>query len=275
MAESIFSEDGRYFLRHDAKTGPRLYDFDRYTGRLSNLRIIPYKPGTLSSFYAAFSPDNRFLYLSRSTPTQLFSLDMEAEDLSESYDSLAFWEFNYFPTWPWATGYSMNQLGPDGKIYAVPSTSSRVLHVIHRPDLPGDAADCEEVGVVLPRFTDVGICQYPSYRLGEWQGSPCDTLNGGYADDGFTHIPYQPGTVRRDGGEYVVLPPLGGLSCPDCTERELETLNNPMAWIYARFHLAQTGRLPDDWPREKAERAGMVVEGPLNAEKLKTTANHE
>jgi hypothetical protein len=32
-----------------------------------------------------------------------------------------------------------------------------------------------------------------------------------------------------------------------------------MSFVYARIHLAETGRLPDDWPKEKAERFGWFI----------------
>ena len=256
--ESLFSEDSHYFLRHDSKTALRLYDFDRCTGKLSNLRIIPFQE-PLHSFYAAFSPDDRFLYLNR--PGWVWSLDMQADDLSASYDSVAAWEINVYPTFPWHTAYGLNQLGADGKIYWSNWTSTQAMNVMHRPNLLGDAADCEEEAVLLPRWSDLGICQFPNYRLGEWEGSPCDTINGQKPDDGFTATHYEPGHYRRDTG-YTVLPPIPGARCDDCTDRDLEILNNPMSALYARLHLEQTGKLPDGWPKEKAEREGMIISLP-------------
>ena len=262
-SESLFSEDGRYFLRHDAKTALRLYDFDRCTGQLSNLRIIPFQE-PLHSFYAAFSPNNRFLYLSR--PGIVWSLDLQAEDLSSSFDSVSYWELNYYPTYPWSSVHGLNQLGPDGKIYWSNMTSTQAMSIMHQPDLPGDAADCEEEGLTLPRWSDLGICQFPNYRLGEWDGSPCDTLNGQKPGDGFTATAYTYKPPRRD-TSYTILRPLPGMQCPDCTERDLEWLNNPAAVIYARYHLQQTGNLPEGWPKEKAERTGLFISLPPRPER--------
>lgn len=257
--ENLFSENGALFLRHDAASALRLYDFDRCTGTLSNLRIIPYQE-PLHSAFAAFSPNNRFLYLSR--PGLAWSLDLEAADLSSSFDSISVWENNFLPTYPWSTVLGINQLGPDGKIYWSNWLSpTQALNVMHRPDLPGDAADLEEEGLVLPRWSDLGICQFPNYRLGKWESSPCDTLHFQGTSDGFVATPYMPVTFRCDSG-YTLLPPIGGGACPDCTPRDLELLNNPMAAVYARLHLQLTGKLPDDWPREKAERSGLIIALP-------------
>lgn len=268
--ESLFSEDGHCFLRHDSKTALRLYDFDRCSGQLSNLRVIPYQPGALNSFYAAFSPNRRFLYLSR--PGWVWSLDLCADDIPASHDTVSTWELNYYPTFPWNTAYGLNQIGPDGKIYYSNYGGSQAINIMHRPNLPGDAADCEEEGLILPRWSDLGICQFPNYRLGEWEGSPCDSLNFQNSGDGFNATPYQSGLYHRD-TRYVVLPPIPGVRCDDCTERDLQMLNNPMSAIYARMHLEQTGKLPDDWPKEKAEHGGLIISLPQRHNSPKHSRN--
>ena len=253
--ESLFSEDGNVYLRHDGKTAIRLYDFDRCSGLLSKLRIITYQE-PLHSFYAAFSPGNRFLYLSR--PGWVWSLDLQAPDLSASYDTVAHWELNFYPSYPWATAYGLNQLGPDRKVYWSNYGASQAMNMLHRPNLPGDAADCEEAAFILPRWSDLGINQFPNYRLGEWDGSPCDTLNAQKPGDGFVSTLYDAAEISRDTA-YTILPPIPGAKCSDCTPRDLELLNNPMAYIHALMVLRETGKPPADWPTEKAEREGMFL----------------
>lgn len=245
--KNLFSPDGNTYLRHDSRSALRLYDFDRCTGQLSNLRIIPYK-GQENTFFASFSPDSRFLYLNR--PGYVWSLDLLAQDISTSFDTLADWELNYYPNYPWQTAYGFTQLGPDGKIYYSHwSGSSQALNVIHRPNLPGDAADCEEEAFYLPRWSTVTLTQFPNYRLGKWQASPCDTLQAqGPPAGGFTHTPYQPDKLRTNDQGYAVLAPIATGSCPDCTERELEILNNPQELLYGLAQLRNTGKLPDNWP---------------------------
>ncbi len=256
--ESLFSENGELFLRHDSKTALRLYDFDRCSGQLSNLRIVPFQGDAYQhSFYAAFSPNSRFLYVSR--PGSVWSLDLQATNLSASYDTVANWELNYYPNYPWATAYGLNQLGPDGKIYWSNWTgSSQAMNVMNYPNLPGDAADCEEEAFYLPRWNSLTINQFPNYRLGEWDGSPCDTLNAQKPGDGFVATLYNAAEIRRD-TTYTILPPIPGAKCADCTPRDLELLNNPMAYIHAMMVLRETGKPPADWPTEKAEREGMFL----------------
>ena len=267
--ESLFSEGGELFLRHDSKTALRLYDFDRCSGQLSNLRIVPFQGDAYQhSFYAAFSPNSRFLYVSR--PGSVWLLDLQAPDLSASYDTVANWELNYYPNYPWATGYSLNQLGPDGKVYWSNYGASQAMNILHRPDLPGDAADCEEAALLLPRWSDLGLNQFPNYRLGEWEGSPCDTLNAQKPGDGFTATLYDAAKISRDTA-YTILPPIPGTKCADCTPRDLEWLNNPMGYIYALMVLRETGKPPADWPTEKAEREGMFLRLPPTG---KTVSKH-
>lgn len=62
-SQCAFSPDGKLYVRHSGKTGPRIYDFNRCTGELSNLRIIPYTFGFFTD-KLVFSEDNSYLYLS-------------------------------------------------------------------------------------------------------------------------------------------------------------------------------------------------------------------
>ncbi len=261
--ESLFSPNGELYLRHEANLGLRLYDFDRCTGQLSNLRILPRKPTDLTSIDAEFSPDSRFLYLSR--PGWVRVLDLQEPNLAASLDTVAYWELNYYPRWSSSTGYGCVQLGPDGKIYWAGWGLPQALNVLHRPTLPGDAADCEEAGFLLPRYQDFNLCQFPNYRLGEWESSPCDTLNAQRPGDGFEATIYRPERLRRD-TDYVVLPPLPGEPCPDCTEEDLRWLNDLGAILYARWYLQETGQLPQGWPKEKAERSGLILSPPKRLE---------
>ena len=50
------------------------------------------------------------------------------------------------------------------------------MHVIHNPDAPFPDCRIEQRGVVLPTFNAGSVPNYPNYRLGPIDGSPCDTL---------------------------------------------------------------------------------------------------
>ncbi len=56
------------------------------------------------------------------------------------------------------------------------ASSVNTLHVIHRPDLPGAACRFEQHGIHLPTLNSWNMPNFPYYRLGPLDGSPCDTL---------------------------------------------------------------------------------------------------
>lgn len=186
-----FSPDGTIYVRNDANNGLHMMDFNRCTGELSNLRILPYDQTTGFRFGSAvFSPDSRFIYLSNSN--LVVQLDLEAPNLDYSaVDTVQMYDNFADPYPPFLTGYLYPQLGSDGKIYYSTSGTTPRLHVINRPNLPGLACDVENHGVQLPRFNGRTTCFFPNYRLGEWEGSPCDTLNGQRPGDGFVKTSYE------------------------------------------------------------------------------------
>jgi hypothetical protein len=51
------------------------------------------------------------------------------------------------------------------------------------------------------------MLQFPNYRLGEWEDSPCDTLNGQKPGDGFVKSAWFPPIIRKPEG-YTQLAPL-------------------------------------------------------------------
>ncbi|MFN0216887.1 MAG: hypothetical protein ACKVT2_21735 [Saprospiraceae bacterium] len=192
-----FSPDGTLYVRNDANNGLYLLDFNRCTGELSNLRILPYDQTTGFRFgSAAFSPDGRFIYLSNTNQVVQFdleapNLDYSAVDTVQIYDNFA----DSGP--PFLTRFLYPQLGPEDKIYYTTTGTTPRLHVINRPNLPGLACDVENHGVQLPRINGRTTCFFPNYRLGEWEGSPCDTLNGQRPGDGFVKTSYEAFLKRK------------------------------------------------------------------------------
>jgi hypothetical protein len=164
-----------------------IFDFDRCTGQLSNPRIVSY-PNGFYTWYAAASPDSRFLYLNH--PNALYSLDLKAGDLGASLDTVAVYDGFACPN-PWQTGIGLPGLGPDGKIYYATHNGTKCMHELHHPNLPGWAADFEQHGLALPRYSQATMCPFPNYRLGVWEGSPCDTMQLQHPPEGFTATRYE------------------------------------------------------------------------------------
>ena len=81
-------------------------------------------------------------------------------------DTIANWDKYYdLNNPPFADGFAFSQLAPDGKIYISATASSRFLHVIERPNLPGQACVFRQHGVRLPTSNGTTIPHFPNYRL--------------------------------------------------------------------------------------------------------------
>ena len=177
LGQACFSPDGSKYaiLNLISLTEPHyldIHDFDRCTGKLSNqIRIHHDEPATYSGG-VAFSPNNRFLYLS--SFDNVYQLDLWADDIEGSQIEVAVLDSTPSPELP-AT-YFLAQLGPDGKIYLNANQGVNVLHVIHQPDKPGTACEFDVRGVKLPTRNAASLPNFPNYRLGPIDGSACDTL---------------------------------------------------------------------------------------------------
>ena len=173
-----FSQDGSKYVIVEGKliSGPvevHLYDFDRCTGLLSNPQYwtIPISP--IFAEGCAISPNSRYLYAS--AYTELWQYDLWADDVEASgilvgeYDG--FLVHNFF-----TTHFYQAELAPDGKIYITCTNGVRYMHVIHNPDEAGLACNFEQRGLYLPTHNSFAAPNWPNYRLGPLDGSPCDTL---------------------------------------------------------------------------------------------------
>jgi len=200
------SPDGRTYVRCDGLNGLYVFDFDRCSGTLSNQRVLPFADESFFGFATVFAADSRHLYVSSFETVTV--LDLQAPDISASFDTIAYVDGQASPFDPFVTSFFIPNLAADGKIYYSTTNGTLSLHVIHEPNLPGHSADLEQHGVDLPKFNSGTMCQYPNYRLGEWEGSPCDTVNGQRPGDGFEKTDYYPPTVYKPAG-YTMLPPIG------------------------------------------------------------------
>jgi hypothetical protein len=178
-----FSTDGRYYARaiknklEDSVT-VTLMQFDRCVGTFTFLKtlVTPNVEYGTSKPGVAFSPDNRYLYITHQRV--LFQVDME--DPEYTLDSIAEWDGNIYlhPEDGFQVGSYFGYLssGPDGRIYSVTGHNTiRQLHVIDKPNRRGVAADVRQHAINTPTaFASIPL--FPSYRLGPIDGSPCDTL---------------------------------------------------------------------------------------------------
>lgn len=162
-----FNAQGTKIARFGDGQGVYLYDFDRTTGKLSNFIAID-TPSYSTMGGIEFSPSGKYLYVS--TWGELFQYDMEAKDIKSSIIRID--SFDGFHTWTWVT-YGCLQLGPDCRIYVLPTTGVEYQGIIMNPDLPGKLCDFRPHSLKLPAYGRLNRVYHPHYRLGT--GDPdCD-----------------------------------------------------------------------------------------------------
>lgn len=174
VGQVCFSPDGgKFAYYYGSNTDLEVFDFDRCTGLLSNPVHIPIDDSNFAGG-VAFSPNSRYVYVS--STKDVYQYDAEAPDIEASMVHIAEWDSFYSPFPPFATGFDLAQLAPDGQVYIATGNSTLRLHVIHNPDEPGLACNMEQHGVVLPRYYFNSLPNHPNYFLGPVDGSVCDSL---------------------------------------------------------------------------------------------------
>ncbi|MEZ4960512.1 MAG: T9SS type A sorting domain-containing protein [Saprospiraceae bacterium] len=175
LGQSLFSPDGTRYARNELAGGigvydtVYVYDFDRCTGQLSNLIHFAYADSAFSGG-VAFSPNSKLLHVPHYK--HVFQFDLEAPDIFASMDTVATWD-TFFS--PFNTHFYLASLAPDGKIYMNAVNGVNVLHVINNPNEKGEACDIDQNGFQLPVY-NATLPYLPNFRLGKWEGSPCDTI---------------------------------------------------------------------------------------------------
>ncbi|MEO6760665.1 MAG: PKD domain-containing protein [Saprospiraceae bacterium] len=173
--QAAFSLDGSMYARYNHFYGLYLYDFDRCAGLLSNPRYFPFIDTTNNGLFGsiAFSPDNHYLYFPINYDS-LCQMDLRAPDLAASVEVVATWDGS---TVGGIFGNKFGNMvnGPDGRIYIIPPAYSLSMNVINRPNLGGAACDVQQHIFQFPNYYG-NPPNFPNYRLGALDGSPCDTL---------------------------------------------------------------------------------------------------
>jgi hypothetical protein len=118
------------------------------------------------------SPSGRFAYYH--TLKQIYQYDLEAQDIAGSKTLVA--TFDGFQSAGNSTDFYKSQLAPDGKIYINSFGPVYYLHVIEHPDSLGLACQVKQHSIELPNYHFAAMPNYPDYRLGALEGSPCDTI---------------------------------------------------------------------------------------------------
>lgn len=169
----VFTPQGDQLVRFSVQQGLRLFDFDRFTGILSNFRHVTFPQGTprqLRFGSVAVSPSRQYAYVNNEL--EVYQYDLRAEDIAGSQLLIAEMVDDGSMTLP--PTVQVMQLGPDCKIYGY-TVSGMNHHVIHYPDERGDACGWEQGGLPLGRYVFRDQPTFPNFRLGPAgeEGSPC------------------------------------------------------------------------------------------------------
>ncbi|MCB0520928.1 MAG: PKD domain-containing protein [Saprospiraceae bacterium] len=203
VGNAVFSPDGSKYIRHDLYFDPwneiDIYDFDRCTGKLTHLENIVLNDTSFLYGGSAVSPDSRFLYAV--TNKKLYQFDLWATNIEATKTLVGVYDGHL--TDGFHSFFGTPQLGPDGKIYVASAVTDSVMHLINTPNQPGLMSYFTQHSVNLPNFNDKSIPNFPNYRLGPLDGSPCDTLGlDNHPMAGFTWFPDELAAAFSDNSYY-------------------------------------------------------------------------
>ncbi len=159
-----FSPDGTKYALFNAYDNLLLYDFDRSSGELSNLKQLKIKDTEEVIFSTIeFSPNSQFLYFG--VTDSLWQLDITEPNLEDGLELIDVWDGS---SDPFATTFHIMALAPNCKIYMASGSSTRTYHVINKPNEKGQACDFVQHGITLPHISSLGnMPNFPRFRVDE------------------------------------------------------------------------------------------------------------
>ncbi len=177
IGQAFFSPDGTKYVRFNAyyiyKTELSVFDFDRCTGKLSNLQYLESTKDTVYAVGMAISPNSKYLYASYNT--KIYQYDLESKDIFATKDTVAIYDGFLDPLLKWPVTFYLLQLAPDGKIYISATNTTRYLHVIDEPDKKGKACNVKQHSFKLAKENYTTMPNFPNFRLGA-AATPCNNV---------------------------------------------------------------------------------------------------
>ncbi|HRG59995.1 MAG TPA: T9SS type A sorting domain-containing protein [Bacteroidia bacterium] len=173
--QGVFSPNGKIMAGFNNGYQLRIYDFNRCSGELSNMRYKYITPETGGG--TAFSPNSRYLYICKWD--SLWQFDMQAPDIMASQTFIDKIDTTFAdPATGFISGWCYMYLGADGKIY-VQNFSGVMLNVINNPDMPSQACNFVQNQIQCPTYYYATVPTYVNLNLMQEPGSICDTLGVG------------------------------------------------------------------------------------------------
>lgn len=193
--------------------GVLIYDFDRETGYLYNMRMIETNDSAFTSG-VAFSPDSRFAYIS--TGYDLYQADLSNGNADIEIVHIDKWDG--FRDFGFPVTIGAMQLAPDCRIYIAASQTVRHMGLIIKPNEKGMACDFRQHSIEFPNLIGQNsITNYPHFRIDEAQ--ICDST--------ITWIP----------DEYIVKAPMVLSISPNPTNLNTKIYITSDRYEYGKIHI--------------------------------------
>jgi PKD domain len=172
LGQAVFSPDGTKYARLDdtyinMPAHLNVLGFDRCSGQFTSIGRDTLEEPCFGGGIA-FSHDSRYLYLTKQDGVRQY-------DLTEP----DFWNKEVMVAEippPYSSTLHFAQLGSDGRIYITQDRSVMQLPVINFPHRSASEVGYDSTGLQLLTYSDYATPNFPWFRLGPVDGSPCDTL---------------------------------------------------------------------------------------------------
>jgi hypothetical protein len=174
--QHVFSASGKYFSMINGNCKIRVYEFDRCTGQLFNLRFIPQLESNTWYFSSAFSWNEKYLYFCNLD--KCFQLDLENPNLQaaislihDKSDTIYYDPVNFFPT-----NFLFTVPSNDGRIYIEGTSTVSLFSWIDNPDTTWNEVGFHPMEGLHQRANSMTATYHPNYFLGPEVGTICDSL---------------------------------------------------------------------------------------------------
>lgn len=168
VGASRFSPDGTKYAYFSLVDGLHVYDFDRATGLLSNLRLLPWTPINSQNVLGGleFSPNSRYIYICNRE--SIFQVDLQESNLADGLFRVTEHDDEVI-----GGLFDFMALGPDCRIY-IRQYGAFQYHFssINAPDKKGNDCEFKQGNVIIPTPPNGGnFPHFPRYRVDE--DKPC------------------------------------------------------------------------------------------------------
>ena len=166
-----FSPYGNKYAFFNAYDNLLLYDFDRETGKLSNLitlAVVDVLPTDIIFASVEWSSNSRFLYIAAGE--ELWQVDNWEDNLEDGVILIDTYDGGLDP---FPTTFYLMALAPDCKIYMAAPNGSQSYHVINNPNEKGTACNFVQQGIRFPFPYSAGtLPNFPHFRVDD--AEKCD-----------------------------------------------------------------------------------------------------